>query len=154
MGSDSQGDGAEGRAPEPHRVAVPVLWFGLLAAPAAFLLDLAASFALVDWACRHDGHALLWAITGGALLLAGAGGWRAWRSWRTIGLDPHPAGEGVERSSPRSTGHALSHALRTDAPRAEGRQRFMALGGMAVSGFFLLVIAASVIPALLVAPCS
>ena len=136
------------------RKGIAILWFGLLAAPVAFLIDLMASFAMVEWACENDQRIIPWLVTAAAIALAAAGAWRAWASWRAIGPDPEPRGEGVEQSAPHSTGHTLANELRTDAPGAEGRSRFMALSGIVGSLFFLFLILASVIPAMLVAPCS
>lgn len=133
---------------------VAMLWFGLLAAPAAFLIDLVVSFAMVGWSCGSDQRVVPWLVTAAAAAVAAAGAWRAWVSWRIIGRDAHPRGEGVEKSSPHSSGHTLANELRTDAPDAEGRSRFMALAGIAGSLFFLFLILASVVPALLLAPCS
>ena len=132
---------------------VALLWLGVLAAPAAFMLDLTASFALVERACETGGSALLWAVTGAAVVVAAAAGVHAWRCWRAVGPDPEPRGEGVERSAPASTGHTLASELRTDAPGPIGRSRFMAMAGIGVSAFFLLVVLASVIPSLVLAPC-
>lgn len=142
--------------PPPRDAGPPAsrLWLGLLLAPAAFLIDLGASFALVEQTCRSGDRAVSWSITVAALLMAAAGVWSAWSSWRAIGPDPHPSDEGVEHSSPRSSGHALAQRLRTDAPGPEGRKRFMALSGLLLGSFFFVLILASVVPALLIAPCA
>jgi hypothetical protein len=132
---------------------VALLWFGVLAAPLAFLLDLAANFALVERVCAMGGDGLLWGTTAAAALLAAAGGAQAWRSFRAIGEDPAPRGEGVEHSDPQSTGHTLASELRTDAPGPVGRSRFMALAGIAVSAYFLVIVLASLIPAFVLSPC-
>lgn len=145
-----RGHSPDGRWRGPRPVAL--LWLGVLAAPAAFMLDLTASFALVERACANGG-AIIWAVTIGAALVAVAAGTLAWRSWQAVGPDPEPRGEGVERSSPASTGHTLASELRTDAPGPIGRSRFMALAGVGVSAFFLLVVLASAIPALVLPAC-
>lgn len=146
-----RGHSRDGRWRGPRPIAL--LWLGMLAAPAAFMVELTASFALVERVCETGGVALIWAVTIGAALVAVAAGVVAWRNWQAIGPDPEPRGEGVERSAPASTGHTLASEYRTDAPGPIGRSRFMALAGIGVSAFFLLVVLASAIPMLALAPC-
>lgn len=150
---EARGHGVVGEAGGRGGPAVAALWFGFLAGPIAFLLELGTTFALVEWACEHGVMAALWVIKISAVALALAGVWRAHRNWREIGVDPEPVGEGAERSSPRSRGNAMAHRFRTDAPGAEGRSRFLALGGMATGAFFLLVLLASALPAGMISPC-
>lgn len=142
---------ADGHWRRPRVVAL--LWFGVLAAPLAFLLDLVANFALVERVCAMGGDGLLWGTTVAAVLLAAAGGVQSWRNFRAVGADPEPRGEGVEHADPRSTGHTLASELRTDAAGPVGRSRFMAMAGMAVSAYFLVIVLASLIPALVLSPC-
>lgn len=143
-----------GDPPLAERPSPALLWIGLLLPPAVFLIDLGASFALVEHTCRTGARGVSWAVTLASLALAAGGIWSAWTAWRGIGPDPHPSDEGVEHSSPRSSGHALAQRLRTDAAGPEGRQRFMALSGLLLGSFFFVVILASVVPALLIAPCA
>jgi hypothetical protein len=134
--------------------AIVLLWVGVLLAPLAFLLDLTASFALADHPCGAPDSWLTWIVTGVAALAAGVAVMISLRNWRRVGADPEPQGEGVEHSDPRSTGHTVAAHYRTDGPSAPGRSRFMALAGVALGSFFLVVVIASVIPTLFIHPCS
>lgn len=133
--------------------SVAILLFGLLAAPAAFLLDLGASFALVGHVCDTGRRIVSWAVTVGALALAVTGTWTAWRSWRQLGPEATQPEEGVEHASRRSSGHALAQRLRTEAAGPEGPARFLALWGILLGSFFIAAIVASALPALLIEPC-
>lgn len=106
------------------------LWFGLLAGPAAWLVHLNVSYALVRYVCASGSGWLLHLGTLAMLALAAAGVLVALRSWRRI-------------DEPTVTGGAGTL----------GRTRFMALGGMALSGFFLLVILLAWLPDLILSPC-
>lgn len=147
------------------RKAIAALVFGLLAAPFAFLLDLSGRFALVEFSCRH-GSLALWIVLIVALALALAGALRAWLNWQHLNRQgrPHEDAAGhpyhweqeesdMERP-PQSIGHTLSDRLRTDEGGPHGRSRFMALAGIALSGFFIAVILASLLPSLLLSPCT
>lgn len=107
------------------------LWFGLLAGPAAWFLHLNVSYSLVRFICFHGHGWLLHLTTLATLVLAGLGMWVAWRSWKRIG-EPDV----------------------TTGPGTLGRTRFMALGGMMLSGFFLGIILLAWIPDLLLHPCA
>jgi hypothetical protein len=106
------------------------LWYGLLAGAAAWKLQLVVNYAVVPWACWHRvefvNHLASFAMA--ALALSGA--WVAWGSWKATG-------EGWD----------------TDPGGVLGRSRFMALGGMALSGFLALVILGQWIPNLMLSPC-
>jgi hypothetical protein len=53
------------------------LWTGILAGPAAWLLQFEINYALVPWACATGHLFALRLVTLGGLLLAAAGGWTA-----------------------------------------------------------------------------
>lgn len=110
---------------------IAVLWFGLLAGPAAWFLHLNISYSLVRFICFHGHGWLLHLTTGAALVLAAAGAWVAWRSWNLIGAPEV-----------------------TNGPGTLGRTRFMALGGLMLSGFFLTIILLAWIPDFLLHPCA
>jgi hypothetical protein len=142
-----------GDPPAVDRSAALALWVGILLAPTAFLVDLGARFALVEWACRNDTGFVLWLVAVVATVLALGGGLRAWKNWKLFSRDAAMESEARQPSSLQSTGHALHDDLRTDEGGKVGRGRFMALAGIAASAFFLAVILASFIPSLLLDPC-
>ena len=101
-----------------------LLWLTILAGPAAWFLNMEASFALVPLVCQwHSGFVpgLTAAI---ALAIVAASGLLARYEWQRLEVhsgDPQPA---------------------------EPRPRAMALGGMLLSGLFFVVILAQTIPTL------
>lgn len=107
------------------------LWFGLLAGPAAWYLHLNVSYGLVRLICLHGNSWLLHLTTLAMVALAAAGAWVAWGNWRRIG-EPEI----------------------TTGPGTLGRTRFMALGGLMMSGFFLAIILLAWIPDFLLDPCA
>jgi hypothetical protein len=101
------------------------LWTGLLLAPAAWLLQMQISYALVPWSCSHQERSALYittvvflAISGGAILIS-------WKNWQAIAQD-NPAAK---------------------------RARFMALLGILIGTMFSLVIIAQGIPRFIISPC-
>lgn len=120
--------------PSPHRGRVSLWssWFGLLAAPHAWGLQLLVNSAITGYACYpHDVplDSPLWAgvrttlavVEALAVALALAGGWTAWRNWRRT------------RQEKPGSGQRLMEA-------GDGRTRFMAMSGMMVSVLFLVAI--------------
>ena len=131
-------------SPGRHQVSLTALWFGLFAAPAVWSLQLLLLYPVVAHACfprdrplsvpvrSTDPVVLLVSVV--ALAVAAAAGLIALRSWRTTRAEHH-AGEEL--------------LLET----GEGRSRFMALGGMLLSGLFLFGIVLNGLPFLLLRPC-
>lgn len=109
---------------------IVALWFGLLAGPLAWFLHLNVSYSLVRLICLQGGRGLIEIATLTSLLLAAAGVWVALRSWRRIGRPEVTTGSG-----------------------SFGRSRFMAAGGLGLSGFFFLVILVAWLPGLFLNPC-
>jgi hypothetical protein len=116
------------RIPEARRIAA--LWAGLLLAPAAFLLNLEVSYAVVTRACFEAGTGLIYLVQLVCLGVALLGAAVAWRVWRAEGAG-WPGQEGG----------------------TAGRSRFMAGLGLMLSGLFTLVILAQGIPGFLLSPC-
>ena len=106
------------------------LWFGILAGPLAFLLNLQLSYMLVQPVCVTAHHIILHLVPAGALLLAASGGVSAWWNWQRTGQAESSKSEGV---LPRS--------------------RFMADVGLLTSGLFLVVIVAQWLPNFILSPC-
>lgn len=106
------------------------LMYGLLIGAVAWKLQLMINYSLVPFACWRDLGVLIHLASLTMTLLALSGAWIAWGSWKRMG-------EGWEME--------LGGPL--------GRSRFMALSGIALSGFFALLIVGQWIPNLLLSPC-
>ena len=102
------------------------LWFGILAGPLAFLLNLQLSYMLVQPACVTTHHLILHLVPVGALLLTVSGGVSAWRNWQV---------ESNKAAGVLPCG------------------RFMAGVGLLISVLFLAVIAAQWLPNFILTPC-
>ena len=113
-----------------QRQGIGWLWFGILAGPLAFLLNLQLSYMLVQPVCVAAHHLVLHLVPVGALLLTASGGVSAWWSWQR-------------------TGHAESSKAGGVLPRS----RFMAGVGLLISVLFLVVIAAQWLPNFILTPC-
>lgn len=105
------------------------LWGGVMLAPAAFLLNLQITYAVVTLNCS-DAEPWLHLSSLATLLLALGGGWLAWREWRRTGEGWPGDGEG-----------------------AVPRSRFLAVLGLLSSSLFALVILAQWLPVLVLGPC-
>jgi hypothetical protein len=106
-------------------------WTGLLAAPAAWALQMQVGYTLVPWVCAHDAQAVsLHVITVVALLLSAAGAFISWRSWRKAGQE-----------WPRDEGGAV------------GRSRFMGVLGLLTSAIFFLLILMQGVASFILHPC-
>ena len=114
--------------------AVARLWFGILAGPSAWLLQLLVSYPLAQLSCHagfHSQHPLaLQAIAGAALLLVGAGAFTAWQAREAAPADASSAGG-----------------------RAVDRSRFMAGLGLLFALLFGLVVIATAIPTWILHAC-
>lgn len=113
-----------------HRRGIAALWFGMLAGPAAWFLHLVISYSLVRLICQTGDSWLLHLTTFATLLLAAAGVLVAWRNVRRVG-----------------------HLRATAADGTMGRSRFMAVSGIALSGFFLIVVLLAWLPDFFLSPC-
>ncbi len=110
--------------PERGRTPSPLwLWTAILAGPCAWALDLSSSYALVKWACAHQGTDLLRLMTLAAVGVAAAGG----------------ALSASALARTRDAGPI-------DGGRALQRARFMAMCGLLSSAFFALAILALGLP--------
>ena len=107
-----------------------LLWSAVLAGPILWLLSFQAKFSWNPWACASQAKLILFFISLAAFWLTASAGFLAWRQW-----------------------YALGHQPPADAGATLARSRFMALGGMAFSAGFCIVIVAQVIPDLLFEVC-
>lgn len=106
-----------------------LLWTGLLLPAAAWVAHLGVVYPMASAVCAPSSRWLFYAVSAAALALALAGGWVAWSIRRTTAREPE------------------------DAPNSRARGRFMAFGGMLLSGIFSLAIVAQTIPIVVLEPC-
>lgn len=118
----------EERFQEPRGLAA--LWYGLLAGAVAWKLQLVVNYAVVPYACWNRVEFLNHAASFATLALALSGCWVAWRTWRRMGTSDDLEMGGVV-----------------------GRSRFMAVGGLALSGMFALLILGQWLPNLMLSAC-
>lgn len=121
------GDGGPRQGQPKRRVAA--MWLGLLLAPTAWFLHLMTGYVLGGYLCDRDASWALHLATIAALVLGAAGLVAAWRFWRSL-----PRG-GADRAA------------------APVRMRFMAVSGMAMSTFFIAIIAVAELGNVFLDPC-
>lgn len=112
------------------RRSIGLQWFGLIAPPAAWLLNLEAGYSLAHAACHGSGMLPLHAATVAALVLAALGGIASMVTWRHAGSD-WPA----------------------DAVGPAERAKLFATLGLGGTVFFLMLILSQWIPAFIFNPC-
>jgi hypothetical protein len=117
-------------APPPFTVAGGTTWAAVLGGPIAWFASQQVSYMLVPWAC-HGGPVIAIHLANlVALALVALAGAFSWREWRRAGADFSD-----EQAPP------------------EGRQRFLALMGLVLSGLFGLAIIAQTTGAFFFGPC-
>jgi hypothetical protein len=99
-----------------------------LASPMIWFASHAIQFSLAPLTCPWQSNAILWMVTGAALVLDLVSGWAAWIAWQR-----QPA---------------------AGVPGAPPMPRWLSLSGMVLSGSFFLVIAAQSIPSLMLGGCA
>jgi nitrogen fixation-related uncharacterized protein len=109
------------------------LWFGILGGAAAWGAHLAISYALVPLACAVGLEILLYMTIPATLMIAAAAILFSWRGWKRAQFPKDDIDNG--------------HRIVID------RVRFMALSGLVMSGFFLVVIIAQSVPIIMQSPC-
>ena len=107
-----------------------VAWTGVLGAPLTWFTSQQVSYALVPWACHGGPLIAIHLANLIALAIVALAGTLAWRDWRRAGR----------------------HVSDEHAP-PEGRQRFLGMMGLTLSGLFGLVILAQTIGAFFFGPC-
>jgi uncharacterized membrane protein len=91
-----------------------LLWFAILAGPAAVALNMGAGYALVKWACASGHSNVLTAIALGTLVLALTGAWAGWNCRARLRGADERGGRIVDRSyfvAVIAVGFALINAL-------------------------------------------
>jgi hypothetical protein len=132
-------------APHRHRVGIAALLFGIAAAPMVWSTQMLSSSSLAGYVCYPHAAPLsiplwggwrpvLFAIAGVSIAVAVFGGLVSLRNWRR-----------TFQERPGSAHHLLD--------LGEGRTRFMAMGGMLISGLFVYAILFGLTALWLVPPC-
>ena len=141
-------------APARGHVALPGLWFGFLAGPTAWTLQVLIASTLASHGCfpklfpltspTIGGlRGLLFAISLGAIVVCIAGVVVASRDWLATREEHHKgSGKAAQKAPPTAL-------LET----GEGRTRFMALSGVLTSVTFLIVVIANTASIFLVRAC-
>jgi hypothetical protein len=106
------------------------LWCAFIAAPLAWLIDLEASYATVDWACSHNRRDVLFMIPAACLAAIGAAAWVCWSAWNDLRRKTEFEGGSVQ-----------------------DRSRVLAVIGLLMSGTFALVVLTTFAGRYLLSPC-
>jgi hypothetical protein len=113
-----------------EHVGLMMLIGGFLLGPLAWFVDLQVSYAVVKWACRGNGRAVLLLMPLGSLTLVAFGAWLSWACWTKLRGSAQPEGG-----------------------RMEDRSYFLALAGLASNAIFGLLILTSLAPRYFLSPC-
>jgi hypothetical protein len=105
-------------------------WYGVLVGPLVFGFDLVVSYALVPHACSTGHWYVLHAMTVACLLVIFSGWFTSWALLRRIPRDMPERGD-----------------------KLMSRARFMALAGLMLSGFSIVLVIANELPRFLMSPC-
>jgi hypothetical protein len=127
-GSEDAGDLKRGGLDSGRSIALQ--WFGLVAPPAAWLLNLEFGYSLAHAACHGSGMLPVHAATVAALGLCAIGAAAAFITWRRSGSD-----------WPRDVAGALD------------RSRLLSTLGLGGALIFALIIVAQWIPTFMLEPC-
>ncbi len=131
------------------RVRGPLLWFGVLGGMFAWAAHLLASYAVVPIVCRTGQEVILHLLTIGTGGVAAASVAAAWISHRRL----HRAGMDSTHPDPTNRGETGPPTHRGAEEDVETRRlhvrKFLALGGLAISTFFLALILVEALPTFL-----
>jgi hypothetical protein len=106
------------------------LAYGLVGAPTCALIMQAVAYNGVHWACGHNNIILVHLVPVVFVLFAVVGVWLAWRDWNLVG-----------------------RLSRADGPTVADRTRFIALSGLILSSFSVVLILAMWLPLVIFDPC-
>jgi hypothetical protein len=106
------------------------LAYGVLGAPMSALLMQLIAYNGVHWACGHNNVILIQLVPVLFLLLAVVGLWLAWRDWSAVG-----------------------RITRAEGATVSERTRFVAISGLILSAFSVVLILAMWIPMIVFDPC-
>jgi hypothetical protein len=139
------------------------LWYGFMVGPVAWSLHLLLTYPLVPPVCPHGLEWVLHLVTAATALACVIGAVLSWRAWNRLKEEHRRAGDLAEARA-RAEAEAAAAAGRgpADDPAAAARDaalevggpgrlsparaRFMALGGVVLSGFFAVVIVIEGLP--------
>jgi hypothetical protein len=107
-----------------------VLWTAVMIGPLAWMLAFGTQFTLSGWTCGLGSKLPLYVVSVAAMILVAIGIVASFSSWRAMG-----------KSWP---GESAGPSVRTNV---------MALSGIALNAFFLVVLIAQTIPHLMLAGC-
>ena len=106
------------------------LWIAFLAGPLVWFLSFGARWSLSGWVCAFNWKPALFVVAAISLMLVGGAGMLAWNEWQRVG-----------REMPGEAGGAI--------PRA----RTMAMMGLVLSAFSMLLILAQAVPDVILGVC-
>jgi hypothetical protein len=106
------------------------LAYGFVGAPMSALYMQLTAYAGVQWACGHRNPITIHVVPVIFLLLGLVAMWISWRDWSTVG-----------------------RIVRAEGATVSERTRFLALGGLILSGYGVLLILAMWIPMIVFNPC-
>lgn len=123
----------------PHEYPLSLLWACVLVGPLAWTVQLAVFYPLVDWACRNESTWFFHVLTAMLVLLALVG---TVLSWHYLQLPHHLSQETV------MTDRIADISKREIPPR-----QFLAISGLVLSIFFLILMLMEWAPTLYLDPC-
>lgn len=106
------------------------LAFGLIAGPVSTLIMQTTAYNGVHWACGHKSPGPVHIVPVMFLLVAAAALWISWRDWSSVGR----------------TGHA-------EGPTVADRTRFVALLGVSLSAYSIVIMLWMWVPMFVFDPC-
>jgi len=125
-GANARTAGTHAAARPPGERTLPSLWFGLLAAPVAWGIQLLLVYALAVWTCDNVGLAGLHVVSLLCFVLVLAGARAAWKNL---------------------------HTLSGNADASPATRRVLALLGVMASSLFAVVVLGSWLGVFLLSPC-
>jgi hypothetical protein len=126
---------------DPH-FALLLLWLCLLTGPLAWAMQLSVAYPFVEWACEQEWMILVHGATLLALALASLATYLSWHNLK------------LHRTLSRINENPQSSRRGSETESAMPPREFMALAGLIVSSFFMMVIIMQWLPVLILDPCT